>query len=115
MKKLLICLLAGVMLIGVTTSASAHEGWRGGYGGYRGYEAHEGWRGGWRGAGWVPFAAGAVAGVVVANAYSRPAPYYYAPQYAYVPPPQVAAFCPENGLYYPQTQACPSGWQRVHY
>ena len=107
MKKILISLLAGAMLVGVASSASAHGGWRGGYGGYGG---HGGWRGGW-----VPFAVGAVAGVAVANAYNRPAPYYYTPQYVYTPQPQTAAFCPENGLYYPQTQACPSGWQRVSY
>ncbi len=104
MKKILICLLTGVMLAGLATSASAHGG-RGGY-----YGGNGGWRGGW-----APFAVGAVAGVVVANAYNRPAPVYYAPQYAYPPQPQTAAYCPENGLYYPQTQACPSGWQRVHY
>lgn len=106
MKKMLVCLLAGVMFAGVATSANAH-GFRGGY--YYG-----GHGGGWH-SGWVPFAVGAVAGVAVANAYYRPAPVYYAPQYIYPPHPQVAAFCPENGLYYPQTQACPSGWQRVNY
>jgi hypothetical protein len=37
------------------------------------------------------------------------------PQYYYPVQPQTAAYCPENGLYYPQTQACPSGWQRVPY
>ena len=104
MKKILICLLTGVMLAGVATSASAH-GWRGGY-----YGGNGGWRGGW-----APFAVGAVAGVAVANAYYRPAPVYYAPQYVYPPQTQTAAYCPENGLYYPQTQACPSGWQRVNY
>ncbi|MBU3538623.1 hypothetical protein [Polynucleobacter sp. UK-Gri1-W3] len=103
MKKMLVCLLTGVMLAGLVTSASAH-GWRGGY--YYG--------GGWRG-GWAPFAVGAVAGVAVAHAYYRPAPIYYTPQYVYPSQPQTAAYCPENGLYYPQTQACPSGWQRVNY
>ena len=114
MKKILVYLLAVGMLAGMATSASAHGGWRGGYGGYHEYEGHGGWHTGWRG-GWVPFAVGAVAGVAVASAYNRSAPYYYAPQYVYAPPPQTAAFCPENGLYYPQTQACPSGWQRVRY
>ena len=103
MKKLLICLLTGILLAGMATSASAHGG-RGWYGGY----------GGWRG-GWAPFAVGAVAGVAVANAYYRPQRVYYAPQYVYPPQAQTAAYCPENGLYYPQTQACPSGWQRVNY
>lgn len=103
MKKLLICLLTGVMLAGMASSASAHGG-RGWYGGY----------GGWRG-GWAPFAVGAVAGVAVANAYYRQPRVYYSPQYVYPPQPQTAAYCPENGLYYPQTQACPSGWQRVIY
>ncbi|MBU3626960.1 hypothetical protein ICN48_12045 [Polynucleobacter sp. JS-Safj-400b-B2] len=107
MKKILVCLLAGVMLAGLATSASAH----GGRGGYYYYGGHGG---GWRG-GWAPFAVGAVAGVAVANAYYRPAHVYYAPQYVYPPQPQAAAYCPENGLYYPQTQACPSGWQRVNY
>jgi len=104
MKKILITLLTGIMLAGMASSASAHGG-RGWYGGY----------GGWRG-GWAPFAVGAVAGVAVANAYYRPQPrVYYAPQYVYPPQPVTAAYCPENGLYYPQTQACPSGWQRVTY
>ena len=104
MKKILVCLMCGLMLIGLATSANAH-GNRGGYHG--GYSA---WRGNW-----VPFAVGAVAGVAVANAYYRPAPIYYTPSYVYPPQPQTAAYCPENGLYYPQTQACPSGWQRVNY
>ena len=106
MKKILICLLTGLMFAGMASSASAHGG-RGGY-----YYGGNG--GGWRGA-WVPFAVGAVAGIAVTNAYYRPAPLYYTPQYVYPPQPQTAAYCPENGLYYPQTQACPSGWQRVHY
>lgn len=106
MKKLLTYLLVGAALAGAVTSVSAH--------GIRGAYYYGNHNGGWRGA-WVPFAVGAVTGVAVANAYYRPAPIYYMPQYAYPPHPQVAAFCPENGLYYPQTQACPSGWQRVHY
>ena len=108
MKKIFACLLTGLMLAGMATSASAHGG-RGYYGGYYGERG-----GGWH-SGWVPFAVGAVAGVAVANAYYRPAPVYYVPQYGYPPHPQAAAYCPENGLYYPQTQACPSGWQRVTY
>ena len=108
MKKIWICLLTGLMLAGVATGASAHGG--GGY--YGGYYGGHG--GGWR-AGWVPFAVGAVAGVAVANTYYRPAPVYYVSQYVYPPQPRAAAYCPENGLYYPQTQACPSGWQRVSY
>ena len=108
MKKIFACLLTGLMLAGMATSASAHGG-RGYYGGYYGERS-----GGWH-SGWVPFAVGAVAGVAVANAYYRPAPVYYVPQYGYPPHPQAAAYCPENGLYYPQTQACPSGWQRVTY
>ncbi len=99
MKKILVCLLTGVMLAGVATSANAHGG-RGWYGGY---------------GGWAPFAVGAVAGVAVANAYYRPLPINYRQQYGYLPPHQTAAYCSENGLYYPQTQACPSGWQRVNY
>jgi hypothetical protein len=106
MKKLLVCLLVGAAFAGAVSPASAHGG-RGGH-----YYGNHG--GSWQG-GWVPFAVGAVTGVVVANAYYRPTPTYYMPQYGYPPQPQVAAFCPENGLYYPQTQACPSGWQRVNY
>jgi hypothetical protein len=60
---------------------------------------------------------------VVTNAYYRPravvyyggAPYYGGARYYYPAQQQTAAYCPENGLYYPQTQACPSGWQRVAY
>ena len=106
MKKILVCLLTALMLAGVATSASAHGGY------YNGYNRSYG--GGWH-HGWAPFAVGAVAGVAVANAYYRPAPIYYAPQYVYPQQAQTAAYCPENGLYYPQTQACPSGWQRVIY
>ncbi|QWE17171.1 hypothetical protein [Polynucleobacter sp. AP-Nino-20-G2] len=108
MKKLLVSLCVLVTLLGGASSASAH----GGRGGYEG-----GWhRGGWHGGGWAPFAVGAVAGAVIANAYYRPAPVYYGPPAYYrAPIQQTAAFCPENGLYYPQTQACPSGWQRVVY
>ncbi|WP_114689933.1 hypothetical protein [Polynucleobacter necessarius] len=94
------------MFAGAATSAGAH-GWMGGY--Y--YGGHSG---GWH-RGWAPFAVGAVVGVAIANAYYRPAPLYYGTQYVYLPPTQTAAYCPENGLYYPQTQACPSGWQRVNY
>jgi hypothetical protein len=102
MKKILVSLLTAITLLSVASGASAH-GWRGGYGG-----------GGWHG-GWAPFAVGAIAGAVVANAYYRPAPIYYGPAAHYYPQQQTAAYCPENGLYYPQTQACPSGWQRVVY
>ena len=105
MKKMVACLLTGLMLLVVIAPASAHEG-RGPYSGVHG--------GTWRG-GWIPFAVGAVAGIAVANTYYRPAPIYYTPQYIYPPQPQTAAYCPENGLYYPQAQACPSGWQRVNY
>jgi len=106
LKKLLVYLLVGAAFTGAVSTANAHGG-RGGY-----YYGNHG--GSWRG-GWVPFAVGTFAGVVVANAYYRSAPIYYMPQYSYPPQPQSAAFCPENGLYYPQTQACPSGWQRVNY
>jgi hypothetical protein len=106
MKKILVCLLTALILAGIATSASAHGGY------YNGYNRSYG--GGWH-HGWAPFAIGAVAGVAVANAYYRPAPIYYAPQYVYPQQAQTAAYCPENGLYYPQTQACPSGWQRVIY
>jgi hypothetical protein len=104
MRRVLVSLVAAVTLFGSVSSANAH-GWRGGYGG-----------GGWHGA-WAPFAVGAFTGAVVAGAYYRPRPVYYGPpaypQTYYYPAQNVAAFCPENGLYYPQTQACPSGWQRV--
>lgn len=101
MKKILVSTFTALALLSAASGASAH-GWRSGYGG--------GWHGGW-----APFAVGAVAGAVVANAYYRPAPVYYSPQAYYPPQQHAAAFCPENGLYYPQTQACPSGWQRVVY
>jgi len=45
----------------------------------------------------------------------RSVPTYYGPNTYYYPQQQTAAYCPENGLYYPQTQACPSGWQKVVY
>jgi len=102
MKRILILVIAIFTLAGAVAPANAH-GWRGGYGG--GY-------GGWHGA-WAPFVVGAAVGAVGANLYYRPAPVYY-PQY-YAAPQRTAAYCPENGLYYPQTQACPSGWQQVAY
>jgi hypothetical protein len=105
MKKLLISCVTVVTLLGSISTASAH-GWRGGYGGWN------------HGGGWAPFAVGAIAGAVIANSYYgyyRPAPVYYGPPVAYYPQQPTAAYCPENGLYYPQTQACPSGWQRVAY
>jgi len=108
MKKILISVLAAIALCGVITPASAH-GWRGGYGAYGG-----GWHRERHYGGWAPFAVGAIAGAVVANAYYRPTSVYYPPQY-YQVAQRTTAYCPENGLYYPQTQACPSGWQRVPY
>jgi hypothetical protein len=100
MNKILASLLISLVFLGAAGSASAH-GWRGAYGG------------GWRGGAWAPFAVGAFTGAVVARSYYRPAPIYYAPPVYYYPQEHAAAYCPENGLYYPQTQACPSGWQRV--
>ena len=103
MKKMLVLLFTSATLVGLASSASAHE-WRGGHGGN------------WHGrSNWAPVAVGVVAGAAFAHAYYRPAPVYYVPQYYYPPQPQTAAYCPENGLYYPQTQACPSGWQIVTY
>jgi len=119
MKRVISSLLAALILIGFVSSAGAH-GWRNG---------------------WGPFAAGAVTGALVANAYYRPAPAYYGPQYyyypqnvqysypqqniqysyttrtvQYVPPPPTTAIVPsENGLYYQQIQVLPNGWQRVGY
>jgi len=107
MKKILIYLFTVTTLFGAANPASAH-GWRGGHGAYAGA-----WRGGERNYGWAPYAVGAVAGAVVTNAYYRSAPVYYQPQY--YPAQRTAAYCPENGLYYPQTQVCPSGWQMVVY
>ena len=103
MKKLLISFIAAITLLGIVSPANA-RGWHGGYGGYRG--------------GWAPFAVGAVAGAVIVSSYYHPRPVVYygpPPQYYYPVQQQAAAYCPENGLYYPQTQACPSGWQRVVY
>jgi hypothetical protein len=102
MKKIIISAVTAFALLGTSAHALAH--------GSRG----DG-RGSWNGERWAPFAVGALAGAVVANAYYRPAPSYYGPQGYYPVPPQAAAYCPENGLYYPQTQACPSGWKRVAY
>ena len=99
MKRILISVVAALSLAGAVAPANAH-GWRGGYGG-------------WHGGAWAPFVVGAAVGVVGANMYYRPAPVYY-PHY-YGAPQRTAAYCPENGLYYPQTQACPSGWQQVAY
>jgi hypothetical protein len=105
MKKTLISIVMTLTLFTSVTQANAH-GWNG-----------RGWNVGLNN-GWAPFAAGAVLGTVVANTYRpyyRPTPVYFAqPQASYYPVTQTtAAYCPENGLYYPQTQACPSGWQQV--
>jgi hypothetical protein len=104
MKKMLVFLFTATTLFGLASSVSAHE-WRGGYGGH------------WYGpSNWAPVGIGVIAGAAVAHVYYRPAPAHYVPQYYYYPPQQqTVAYCPENGLYYPQTQACPSGWQRVIY
>lgn len=102
MKKIILSFFMVLALFSASFQANAH----GGKGGYRG---------GWNGGPWAPFAVGALTGVVVANAYYKPAPIYYGPQGYYSEPPHTAAYCPENGLYYPQTQACPSGWRRVTY
>lgn len=96
-----------------------------------------------RGNNWVPYAAaGLITGAIIANAYqpryvvAPPAPVYvtpptyapqvyqqaYAPQAYTAPPPSqppympgasVLYFCGANGLYYPQTPSCPSGWQAI--
>lgn len=45
-----------------------------------------------------------------------PAPAYAAPVVGYAPPPppqQYWYYCPDNRLYYPYTQSCPSGWLQV--
>lgn len=104
MKKILIALITGCTLCSAVTQANAH-GWNGG--------GHGGWRGGW-----APFATGAIVGAVAVNAYrpyNRPYNVYYVQPPVYYNPvvQNTAAYCPENGLYYPQTQACPSGWQQV--
>lgn len=105
MKKVIVSSVLAMTLLGAISPASAHGG-RGGYGG------------GWR-SGWGPFALGAVTGAVIASSYYRPAPIYVDPPVYYGPPPDLyapqraAAYCPENGLYYPQTEVCPSGWRRV--
>jgi len=99
MRKILASVLIIGVLGGMIAPASA-QGWRGGYGG-------------WHGA-WAPYAVGIATGAVIASAYYRPAPIYYAPA-AYQMVQRTAAYCPENGLYYPQTQACPSGWRQVAY
>jgi len=106
-KKIIVSLVTALTLLGVASSACAH-GWRGDY------------SGGGHGGGWAPFAVGAVTGAVIANSYYRLAPVYHGPSAYYGPPvyyprQHAAAYCPENGLYYPQTQSCLSGWQRVVY
>lgn len=50
--------------------------------------------------------------------YYYPAPIYYAPPPAptvYIEQPRQGYwhYCPGAGLYYPQVQACPGGWQLV--
>lgn len=96
MKKLLISIVI-LGALGASISAAEAHGYRGG-----------------RGGAWIPFAAGTITGVVISNAYQRPPPVYYGLGFYYpMPPPVAVAYCPENGLYYPQTEACPSGWQRV--
>jgi hypothetical protein len=101
MKKVIIAMVLGSMLL-FTLNANARGGWKGG-GHYRAI---------------VPFVAGAAAGAVIVGGYRvvRPyyAPYYYPPQPYYSSlPANTAAYCPENGLYYPETEVCPSGWKAV--
>ncbi len=61
-----------------------------------------------------------VGGVFVGPAFYPPVAYYPAPVYgvpaeSYAPPPaqQYWYYCPDNRLYYPYTQSCPSGWLQV--
>jgi hypothetical protein len=119
MKKVASSLFVASTIVGFISPAGAHS-----------------WRNGWG-----PFAAGAVTGALVANAYYRPAPVYYGTQYysypqnvqyyypqqniqnpyppqsrQYAPPPPTTAIVPsDNGLYYQQIQVLPNGWQRVGY
>lgn len=102
MKKIIVFTFTALTLLGASIHANAH----GGKGGYRG---------GWNASPLTHFAIGALTGVLVTNAYYRPEPTYYGIQSYYSTPQQVAAYCPENGLYYPQTQVCPSGWRKVTY
>ncbi len=39
--------------------------------------------------------------------------YGYAPAYSYEKPSDYLYFCPDTGLYYPDTTECPSGWLKV--
>lgn len=73
---------------------------------------------------------GAIAGLAIMADQNRPhytTPAYVEPAYppppVYQPPPAYAApapdapgtayYCGSSGMYYPQTRACPEGWQAV--
>ncbi|WP_114636536.1 hypothetical protein [Polynucleobacter necessarius] len=99
MKKILVSLLADAMLVGVASSTSAHGGWRGGYGGYGGHVV-----------GGVAVGFRLLWGQLLALLLLMHITGLHLTITRLKQP-----FCPENGLYYPQMQACPSGWQRVNY
>ena len=50
---------------------------------------------------------------VAAPFYAFPGYYYPPPAYYALPPQDILYYCPEYGVYYPQVQVCPSGWQRM--
>lgn len=123
MRKTIIAAVTALTLA-VSPAYADHGYYRGG-GDY--HEHHHG-----GGSPWVGLAVvGALAGLAIMADQSRPryvaAPAYvepaYPPQPAYSYPPTYSApapdapgtwyYCGSSGMYYPNTRACPEGWQAV--
>ena len=125
MKKLTIALITALSLAAAPAFADhgyGHGGnhgggYGGGYGGHGGYSHGHGGRVPWAGVAVV----GAVAGMAVMAAQSRPvyaAPYYAAPVYrapvVYSGGRNVWYYCQSSAMYYPYTDYCPEGWVTVY-
>ena len=129
MKKITALFIAATLAITSSTSALADRGYRhGGHG-----HGHHGERGGhgWAGPAAVLAIAGLAIGAAVASqhsyaaapvySYSQTPVYSYSPEAAYysAPPRPAPAeygtwyYCGSSGQYYPNTNACPEGWQAV--
>jgi hypothetical protein len=110
-------LCAGEALAARSGSRSAsHGGSHGASGGSHGHGGHYGGNhggnyGGYRGYYRSYFHGGRA--FVAAPFYAFPGYYYPPPAYYALPPQDILYYCPEYGVYYPQVQVCPSGWQRM--
>ncbi len=105
--------------LAMSFNSSAQADWGRHDRGYRDYQPmHHQHRGG---SGWVgPAAILAIAGLAIGSAvasqsYYAPAPVYSAPPPRPMPSPNYGTwyYCGSSDMYYPNTNACPEGWQAV--